>query len=257
MVPRVLVLSMAAWAAAQGPAVDVSALSFGPPVLVAEVDASKLKGDLRRLAWKPDGTTLYIQTAQGRPPDESARHYAIDIAGGVLTGLDSEPDWAAAYWAVKQDRAAPGIPALVIEIQQGIEALKSGPGASGVLDRQSSPDAVAGGSPNVENLANGMHGNENADVVRLRLVGQDIAVWVNERPFPGMKFSWGPPGSGALVFTGGHGELIFLDGRRRRQDVPKVKDAFLPAWSADGRRVAYVQKTGRKKLALSWIAVEK
>jgi hypothetical protein len=257
MVPLVLVLAMAARPAVQGTAVDVSALSFGPPVLVVEVDASRLKGDLRRLAWKPDGTTLYVQTAQGRPPDETARHYAIDIAGGALAGLDSEPDWAAAYWAVKQDRVAPGIPALVIEIQQGIEALKSGPGASGVLDRQSSPDAVAGGSPNVENLANGMHGNQNADVVRLRLAGQDIAVWVNERPFPGMKFSWGPSGSGALVFTGEHGELIFLDGRRRRQDVPKVKGAFLPAWSADGGRVAYVQKTGRKKLAFSWIAVGK
>ena len=258
MVPLVLVIAMTAWpAAAQGPALDASALKLGPPVRVADVDTSKLKGDLRRLAWKPDGTTLYLQTAQGRPPDETVRHYAVDVAGGGLASLDSEPDWAAAYWTVKQDRAAPGIPSLVIEILQGAEALKSGPGASGVLDRQSSPDAVAGGSPNVENLANGMHGNQNVDVVRLRLAGQDIAVWVNERPVPGMKFSWGPAGSGALVFTGEHGELVLLDGQRRRQGVPGVKDAFLPAWSADGGRLAYVQKTGRKKITISFVEVGK
>jgi hypothetical protein len=116
---------------------------------------------------------------------------------------------------------------------------------------------VAGGSPNAENLANGMHGNQSVLVVRLKFAGQDIAVWANERPFPGMKFSWGPPGSGALVFAGERGALVFLDGERRRLAVPGVKDAFLPAWSADGGRVAYVQKVGRKKLAFSWLAVEK
>jgi len=257
MPPLVLVLSLVLLPAAQGTAVGVSALTCGPPVLVAEIDTSKLKGELRRLAWEPDGTTLYLQTADGKPPDEKFRHYAIEVVGGSLTGLDREPDWAAEYWTVKQDRAAPGMPGLVIDIQQQIETLKPGTGASGVLDRQSSPDAVAGGSPSAENLANGAHGNQSANVVRLRLVGQDIAVWINERPFPGMKFSWGPAGSGALVFTGEHGELVFLDGQRHRQTVPKVKDAFLPAWSTDGSRLAFIQKTGRKKVAISWIAVGK
>jgi len=257
MPPLVLVLSLALLPAAQGTAIDVSGLTFGPPVLVLELDSSKLTGDVRRLAWEPDGTTLYLQTAAGKPPDEKFRHWAIDIAGGALTGLDHEPDWAAEYWTVKQDRVAPGIPSLVIDVQKQIETLKPGTGASGVLDRQSSPDAVAGASPNAENLANGMHGNQSVNVVRLKLVGQDIAVWINERPFPGMKFSWGPAGSAALVYAGEHGELIFLDGQRRRQTVPKVSEAFLPAWSTDGSRLAFIRKTGRKKLAISWIAVGK
>ena len=257
MPPLALVLSLTLLSGAQGAGVDVSGLTLGPPVLVAELDTSKLKGDVRRLAWEPDGTTLYLQTAEGKPPDERFRHYAIEVVGGALTGLDREPDWAATYLAVKQDRIAPGLPALAIDIQQQTETLKPGTGASGVLDRQSSPDAVAGASPNPENLANGMHGNQSANVVRLKLVGQDIAVWVNERPVPGMKFSWGPAGSGALVFTGEHGELVFLDGQRHRQAVPKVREAFLPAWSTDGSRLAFIRKTGRKKLTISWIAVGK
>jgi hypothetical protein len=256
MLPLAVVLALACCPASQEHAVDVSTLTVGPPVLVAEVSTSKIKGDVRRLAWKPDGTILYLQTVEGKPPDERFRHFALEVAGGTLTGLDREPEWAAQYWTMKQDRSAPGLPSLVIEVQQGIETLKAGVGASGVLDRQSSPDAVAGGSPSAANLADGAHGNQSATVTRLKLVGEDIAVWINERPFPGARFSWGPAGSGALVYTGEHGELIFFDRQKRRQAVPKVKEASLPAWSTDGGRLAYLQKKGRKTLAIAWVPVE-
>jgi hypothetical protein len=238
----------------QGP-IDVTRLTLETPSLVAEVDPSKLKGDIRRLAWAPDGTLLYLQTVEGKPPDEKVRHYTVALAGGAVVPVEREPDWAALYWQLKQDRVAPGLPALVIDVQQGIEKLTAGPGASGVLDRQSSPDAVAGGSPNAGNLADGQHGNQNANVVRLKLLGEDIAVWVNERPMPGARFSWGPAGSGALVHVGEHGELVFFDQQKHRRRVPDVKDAFLPAWSTDGSRLAYLRKAGRKKLEISWVAV--
>lgn len=250
-----LALCLPAAPVLQDALLGVSRLTFGSPVLVAELDTSKVKGELRRLAWEPDGTTLYLQTVEGKPPDEKIRHYAAEVAGGALTSLDSEPGWAAQYWSVKQDRAAPGIPSLVIDVQQGVETLKAGVGASGVLDRQSSPDAVAGGSPSASNLADGAHGNQNATVTRLKLLGEDIAVWINERPFPGARFSWGPSGSGALVYIGEHGELTFFDSQRHRRTVPQVKDAFLPAWSTDGSRLAFLQKTGRKKVAVSWVEV--
>lgn len=248
-------LMLVVWAVPQAPALDVSRVTIGAPVVVAELDQSKLKGELRRLAWKPDGTTLYLQTVEGKAPDEKARHYTLETAGGTLSSTDGEPEWAAQYWAVKQDRVAPGLPSLVIEISQGIETLKPGVGAAGVLDRQSSPDAVAGSNPSVANLANGTHANQNATVTRLKLVGEDIAVWVNERPYPGAKFSWGPAGSGALVYTGEHGELILFDRQKHRQKVPDVKDALLPAWSGDGNRLAYVQKAGRKKVVIGWVAI--
>jgi hypothetical protein len=37
--------------------------------------------------------------------------------------------------------------------------------------------------------------------------------------------------------------------------VPEVKDALLPAWSMDGARLAWVQKSGRKKYTLFWSTV--
>ena len=250
-----LTLCLTATAAVQQGSFDVSRLVIGQPAIVVDVETSAFKGDIRRLAWKPDGTALYVQSVEGKPPREQTFQYAIDVAGGAITRLDQEPDWAGQYWAVKQDRVAPGIPSLVIDASQRLEKIKSGTGASGVLDRQSSPDAVASGSPNMENLANGMHGNQDANVVRLSLAGEEIAVWVNERPIPGMRFSWGPSGSGALVHLGEHGELLFLDQHRHRLRVPAVKDAFLPAWSVDGDRLAYVQRTGRKRVAIAWLTI--
>jgi hypothetical protein len=234
---------------------DVSGLTFGPPTAVVEVETSKLKGEIRRLAWEPDGTTLYLQSVEGKAPDEKPHHYTVEVAGGLLTPVDREPDWAEQYWAVKQDRVAPGIPSLLIAIEQTVENLKTGTGASGVLDRESSPDKVAGGSPSLANLANGTHGDQTANVVRLRLLGEEIAIWINERPVPGTRFTWGPSASGALVYVGAHGELVFFDQKKQQQRVPGVRDAFLPAWSTDGTRLAYVQKAGRKKVVIAWLAV--
>jgi hypothetical protein len=256
MPPVAFTLALVLWPAFQAASLDVSTLAVGRPVVVAEVDTSRLKGEARRLAWEPDGTTLYLQTSEGKPPGEKVRHYTVDVAGGTPSLVDREPEWAAQYWAVKQDRVAPGMPALVIEIWQGIETLKPGVGAAGVLDRQSSPDAVAGGSPSVASLSDGAHANQHASVTRLKLVGEDIAVWINERPYPGARFSWGPPGSGALVYTGEHGELVLFDRQKHRQSVPDVSGAFLPAWSADGGRLAYLQKTGRKKITIAWVPLE-
>jgi Tol biopolymer transport system component len=51
--------------------------------------------------------------------------------------------------------------------------------------------------------------------------------------------------------------VVFLDRERHRQSVPKVKSAFLPAWSQDGGRLAFIQASGRKKLLISWLAVSR
>jgi hypothetical protein len=230
--------------------IDVTKIELGAPVVVAEIDTGKLKGELRRLCWSPDGATLYLQTAEGNPPLETAHHYSMAVGGGAITPLAEEPDWSARYWEAKQDRVAPGLDSLVIEVLQGTENIKSGPGQAGVLDRSASPDRVASNNPSMESLASGNMGNEKARVVRLALLGTDIATWTNERPIPGLRFSWGPPRSGALVYVGDKGQLVFFDQNKQKRAISTVKDALLPAWSADGTRLAYLQKIGRKKYSV-------
>jgi hypothetical protein len=235
--------------------VNVATLSISAPAIVAEVDAGKLKGECRELAWSPDGTQLYLQTAEGKPPMETLHHYTLALPNGAPVAVHDQPAWAVEYWSVKQDRSAPGLPAVSIKVEQKQETLKAGVGTAGVLDRQSNPTSVAANNPSAESLAGGIHGDQKANVVRLRLLDQEIAVWVNERAIPGTRFSWGPAGSGALVFVGENGQLVLFDLAKHKKKVPGVKDAWLPAWSADGSRLAYLQKTGRKKFVVAWVAV--
>jgi hypothetical protein len=42
---------------------------------------------------------------------------------------------------------------------------------------------------------------------------------------------------------------------RRKQTIAGVKDAVLPAWSTDGERLAYAQKSGRRKFRLMLVTL--
>jgi hypothetical protein len=230
--------------------VDVRRLEIGAPIAVVELDRAQLKGDIRRFAWSPDGQRFYVQTAEGTPPKQVVRHYTISRLDGRVSAVDAEPDWADAYWSHKQDVSAPGNPTLKIAALQGTEVIKSGPGPAGVLDRTSSPDAVAHANRSVESLASGTMGTQKAVVVQLALLGEPIATWVNERPLPGSRFSWGPKASDALVYLGEKGQLVFFDASKHRRTVARTKDGTFPAWSEDGTNVAYLQKVGRRKLTV-------
>jgi Tol biopolymer transport system component len=63
-------------------------------------------------------------------------------------------------------------------------------------------------------------------------------------------FGWGPSGSGLIAYTDRDGHLKLLDRDRHRQTVSGVKDALLPAWSADGLRLAYMKKGKRQQYTL-------
>jgi hypothetical protein len=253
-----MLLVMAAWllsiSSSQAPAsatpVDVSTLTIGPPASVTELDLGKLKGELREIGWSPDGAQLYVQTAEGDPPSAKRRHYLVPASGGAPVATGAQPDWAAAYWEFKSDRAAPGIGSLMIDFEQKLEKVKIGTGSG-------RPGEMAGGSGggvpvDIEKTAEGQHQN----VARLTLLGETISEFVNQVPIPGLMFSWGPTGSGAIAYTEREtGHLLLLDQRKHKRTVGGVKDALLPAWSTDGTRLAWVQKTGRRKFTLLTAAV--
>jgi hypothetical protein len=231
-------------------AVDASAVRIGAPATVTELDLGKLKGELRQLAWSRDGSELYVQTADGNPGSEKFRHYVVPIAGGAAAPVDTVPEWATDYWGVKSDRFAPGLRSLVIGFEQKQEKIKVGTGTG-------RPGEQAGGSAgsfpvDVEKTAEGQLQN----YARLTFAGETISEFVNQMPIPGLMFSWGPSGSGAMAYTDRQfGRLMLIDQHQRKQTVPGVKDALLPAWSIDGTRLAWVQKSGRRKYTLVWATV--
>jgi hypothetical protein len=233
--------------------VDASAVKVGAPTTVTELDLGKLKGDLRQLAWSRDGSELYIQTAEGDPDSPKLRHYVIPVAGGAAKPIDQEPEWATDYWGFKSDRFAPGLRSIVIEFEQKQEKTKVGTGSG----RPGEMAGTAGGSAStgsidIEKTSEALLHN----YARLVLFGERISEFVNQRPIPGLMFSWGPVGSGAIAYTDREqGHLMILDQHKHKQTVPGVKDALLPAWSTDGTRLAWVQKTSRKKYSLVWATV--
>jgi hypothetical protein len=229
-------------------AIDVSVLKIGPSARVAELDLGKLKGDLRQIAWSTDGSQLYVQTADGDGPSAKLRHYMVAAVGGVPHGVDTAPEWAETYWAFKSDRAAPGIGSLMIDVEQKLETVKIGTGSAGALDRSSNglgADNINSGA-NLERAAEGQKQN----VIRLTLFGEAVGEFVNQRPIPGLTFSWGPSGSGAIVYADRDGRLLLLDQNKHKRMISGAKDAVLPAWSTDGMRLAWAQKAGRRKYTL-------
>ena len=73
----------------------------------------------------------------------------------------------------------------------------------------------------------------------------------------GVTFSWGPENSGAIAYVNRDGQLMLFDQSRHKQTVAGVKDATLPAWSMDGRQIAWAQKAARRKFTLMSAAVTK
>jgi len=229
--------------------VDVSALTIGSPVVVAELDLGKLKGALRRIAWSPDGGELYVQTAEGSAAAPKLRHYIVAAAAGAAVAPAADaPEWAEAYWAFKSDRFAPGVESMMIDVDQKYETLKFGTGSAGAADRASDP----AGAGNINVAANVEKASESqkVHVVRLTLAGETISEFVNEAAVPGLMFGWGPRSSGAIAFTDRDGRLFVMDRQHRKRAVGDAKNALLPAWSTDGSRIAWAQKGRGKKWTL-------
>lgn len=254
MVMSLSILTAIAGASAQRMAmpVDVSKLIVAAPVTVGELDLGKLKGELRQLGWSGDDTQFYVQTADGDPQSPKLRHYTVPLAGGVPKSVDAQPDWAIAYWTFKSDRTAPGVPALVIDVEQKLETVKIGTGSAGAVDsNRSDPSVMTPGNIDRESQ------RQKQSVIRFNLLGQTVSEFVNERAIPGLMFGWAPRGTGVVAYTNRDGQLKLLDQEAHKRTVQGAKDALLPAWSNDGTRLAWVQKSGRKKCALMVAAVSR
>jgi len=245
-----MTLIIAMTLAATMASVDASKLTFSAPPTIVELDMGKLKGDLMRLAWSPDGKQLYVLTverdASGNP--KSMRHYVMGLDGKNPKGVNAEPPWVAAYWTWKSAQTAPALPAFRIEVEQGQKRITSTSiPRGGALARGGV--SGSGGTSVDEGMEAGL-GFHTAYVYTLRLKGEVVGEFINEPAVPGLTFGWGPAGSGLMAFTDKDGHLIVMDDQGHKQEIKDTKDAQLPAWTDDGKRLAYAQKTGRKTFAV-------
>ena len=226
-------------------------LSIAQPV--AEVDAGKLKGDLARLAWSPDGSEFYVQTVErdSRFAVKSTKHYIVSTASKNVKGVDQEPAWASKYWTWKSGQASPAAAGFKILVdgprQEAVRSTAAPTG--GALARGGGVDPAAGTT--VGDVASAVDQSQTKTIYTLKLQGESLGDWVNEPVTPGTNFSWAPAPIAMMVFTKRDGgPLILLDAAGRKQPLTGAKTAFLPAWSNDGSRIAWLERKDRKKYDL-------
>lgn len=244
-----LLLTLPALAFSQTP-LRVETVNFSEPATVAELDMGKLKGEPSRLAWSADGKQFYVQTTENRGrPNAKIRHYVF-TGDGKQENAGEEPKWAADYWIVKSSQAPPDNPALKIEIkteqrqQRTTSVPMGGDMARGGVDTGASGTSAG-------DAGSAAYGQQATTVHSMVLKGQTIGEFANSVIVPGETFGWGPKGSKVIAFTTPKdGEVVVMDFEGKKKEVSGTEDALLPAWSSDGKRLAWLQRDGRRKYLL-------
>jgi hypothetical protein len=220
-----------------------------------------MKGDLTRMSWSADGRTFYFQTIErDTRGNVVVRHYLFATGDKQPKSVGQEPPWAAAYWSAKSAQAAPGVAGLKITVdqqQRRVTATASPVGgdmAKGGLGATGGAAGGAGGSTTGDAI-NAASQSQMATVVTLKLKNEVVGEFVNAPAIPGTTFGWGPTGTGLIAFVNGAGRLVIMDGQGRKQEVEGTKAVLLPGWSADGARLVYLERSGRKKYTVQTLDI--
>ena len=242
--------------AAVSPDVDASKLKLSAPAAIVEFDTGKLKGVLFRLAWSPDAQQMHLQTIERDRAGNitTVHHYLMGLNGEAPKSVEREPAWSAAYWEWKSTRAAPGLPAFKIDIEESQKRVKTtstpmgGDLAKGGLEGSGAMTPVGGGAVG-EAMSAAMQG-QIAHYYTLKLKGEVVGEFVNAVAIPGLTFGWAPAGTALIAFSNPEGRIVIMDDQGRKQEISSSKSTLLPAWTEDGKRLAYLQRTGKNKVVL-------
>jgi hypothetical protein len=227
------------------------AVTSAPPVV--EIDLRRLKGPLvRQLAWSPDHAELYLQTYEANR-DASVRntfHYVIPAVGGAPRQVETPPSWAVSYFQWKSGQASPDDPSwkITVSTEKKIESATSIPMGGDMARGGTGGDPTSGIS--AESVANAAAQSGNVNVYSMRLGQEIIGYWENHPIVPGLTFGWSPKGVGLIAFVDMSGKLAVMDRTGTVRRIDSTKAVTLPAWSLDGTKLAYLEKTGRTTYAL-------
>lgn len=229
-------------------ALAAAQLTMSTPQTIAELDSAKLKGDPARLAWSDDGSELYVQTIErdksGNP--KGTHHYVVSAGSKNVKDVDQEPAWAAKYWQWKSGQASPAASGFKITVEERNETKRavSAP-TGGDLARGGTPDPGAGTT--LSDVASASDASQKLHIYALKMNKETIGEWTNTAVTPGTNFTWAPAPLQYLAFAKRDGgPIVVLDASGQKQELAGTKSALLPAWSADGKRLAWLERKGKK-----------
>ena len=184
--------------------------------------------------------------------NERGRNYIVAPGTTEPTPVDEEPAWSARYRSWKSGLVAPGVPSLRLEVEtreQSKTAVGSTQEAPGMLNNPNRSD------PSQSQIAKDAASMQKVSTTTVTLKGNLVLEAVNQRVAPGLTFGWAPTPLGGLSYSDAKKRLVLIDRNGRRLEVPGTSDVLLPAWSPDGKRVAYLQKKDRKKYAVNVVTI--
>ena len=234
---------------------EAQKISLATPQVVVEVDTDRLKGQPTVLAWSTDGKDMYLQTVERDRSGvvKSMRHYVITGDPKSLKQQDQQPAWASQYWSWKSAQASPVSSSFKISVESR-EETKRATAAVGDLAKGGGSAGDGRGIPGTtaDEVGNIATQSQVLTIYTLKLKGTTLGEWTNEAVVPGLNFGWAPAPHRLIVYAKREGgPLLALDEQGRKQDLTGAKNAVLPAWSSDGKKLAWLERKDRKKFDLT------
>jgi hypothetical protein len=253
-----MLLSLLVFAAGLGQAASAKSIVVDAPVRIAEIDTGKLKGEPTELAWSPDTAKLFLQTSErdARGMAVKPRNFVMSAAAGKPEPVPAKPDWESEYWAWKSGQYAPDSKTWGIDIKED-ERSQSATAApmGGSLAKGGSSASLSGTS--VEDATMQASQTQRTHVITLKLKGETVGEFVNQAFLPGYTFSWSPQPLGMIAYVNSSGRLALMDQQSQKQEIDSTKNVLLPAWSADGSKIAFLEHSGKNRYELFVAAVHK
>jgi hypothetical protein len=201
-------------AAAQAPEKEV----------VATISGKMLAGGLvTGLGW--DGATLVIQTAALEKGEPKAHYFMAPGRGMELRALDALPASVERYWTMKASRKSPtGLGTIILVSGSKLPMY-------GIASQEKRfADAMDMGGTQVS------HEFRIGELVIHRR--RDTA------PYDGEVWSWSPADLNRIAYADEKGELWIATADGRNPERVLQGHFTLPAWSEDGRVLAFAERKG-------------
>lgn len=236
------------------PAPTLDKVRITGPATLIELDRRQLKGIPTRLAWAPDGVSFYVRLSQfDRWANETAAHAIVEVASRRVTVIRGVPDWAERYWAWKAGQSSPAEPSwrIVYEARDELVKTTNVPREGNIGMNVADPH-----TPLSEVVALAALASQKTRFETLTLGNLVLDRAINSRILPGRTFSWAPEPAARIAYVDSKGRLVLAERHGVSREVKGTKNVLLPAWSDDGRRIAYVEKRKGDKYILRQVRIE-